>query len=102
MFIPVSLSTPHEKLLNIFEIPIIGPLLALIVADLPVAVLSILGLISLQDTSSRDGLIMGLSIAAWNFFLRKKYGTSVKVFGIPFEIFGLLVAVIGFFGFLFP
>lgn len=100
MLIPVSLSTPHEKLLNIFEIPILGPLFALLIADLPVIVLFILGLVSLEATSSQDGFVMGASVAAWNFFLRKNYSTTIRVIGIPFDVFGSLVIVISFIGFL--
>lgn len=100
MLIPVSLSTPYEKLLNIFEIPILGALFALIIADLPVVVFSIFGFISLENMSSQDSFVMGTSMAVWNFFLRKNYGTVIKVIGMPFDILGLLIIVISSIGFL--
>ena len=97
MFIPVSLSTPYEKFLDIFEIPILGALFALIIADLPVVILSVFGLVSLEAISFQDSIIIGISVAAWNFFLRKRYKTVIRVIGIPFDIFGLLIIVISYF-----
>jgi len=97
MGIPVTLETQNEGLKRIFNVPLVGALLIILVAFGPVAVpVGVAGRLLLPE-ANEDLILAGgffLSIP-WAFWLEKAQGVKIRLLFIPAWVMAGLLAVVG-------
>jgi|GEM_PF-5168738 len=90
----VNLKTPHKTLKDIFNVPLLGPFLILLIALVPLVIA--IGIFETFPIHSilASGLIAAMACLLWDLLFRFKFKTVIRIFWLPIWIFGPLVILV--------
>lgn len=93
MFVFVTLATNNQILNGIMKVPLLGPLIIIFYAFLPLTLVGAYGDLTTGSAPQVAFVVGGLAAIAWSYYLQAN-GTVIKILLVPAWIFGVLFTAI--------